>query len=190
MPTFTKKHTAATAAVGEARDRVARFLHAHSPDEVVFTYGTTSSLNLLAHSFGASLQSEDEILLSALEHHSNLVPWQRLAAQRGLVLRFVPMTNDGRIDMDRLDSELTHRCRLVAMTHCANVTGSADWSRQRAMWEQRSCSMGPNARRTAPWMFASLMSTSTHSPHTRPTVRQASASFGAGGNYSRQCRLS
>jgi cysteine desulfurase/selenocysteine lyase len=119
-----RRARAATAALDEARDRVARFLHAYSAEEVVFTYGTTSSINLLAHTFGASLNPGDEILLSVLEHHSNLVPWQRLAARRGLVLRFLPMTDDGRIDMDRLQSELTSRCRLVALTHCSNVTGS------------------------------------------------------------------
>ena len=98
-----RRARAATAALHEARSRVAMFLNAYSPDEVVFTYGTTSSINLLAHSFGASLQTGDEILLSVLEHHSNLVPWQRLAMERGLKLRFLPVTDDGRIDMDKLD---------------------------------------------------------------------------------------
>ncbi len=119
-----RRARAATAALGEARSRIARFLHAYSTEEVVFTYGTTSSINMLADSFGVSLNPGDEILLSVLEHHSNLVPWQRLAARRGLVLRFLPMTKDGRIDMDRLQSELTSRCRLVALTHCSNVTGA------------------------------------------------------------------
>ncbi|WP_428620891.1 aminotransferase class V-fold PLP-dependent enzyme [Reyranella sp.] len=119
-----RRARAATVALTEARSQVARFLNAHGPDEVVFTYGTTSSLNLLARTFGASLDPGDEILLSVLEHHSNLVPWQRLASARGLVLRFLPMTPDGRIDMGRLTSELTPRCRLVAMTHCSNVTGA------------------------------------------------------------------
>jgi cysteine desulfurase/selenocysteine lyase len=115
---------AATDAYNEARRRVARFLHANSDQEVVFTYGTTSSINLLAHSFGGLLQPGEEILLSVLEHHSNLVPWQRLAERRGLVLRFLPMTLEGRLDLDCLDSELTDRCRLVALTHCSNVTGA------------------------------------------------------------------
>lgn len=119
-----RRARAATAALHEARLRVARFLNAASPDEVVFTYGTTSSINLLARTFGAGLQPGDEILLSVLEHHSNLVPWQRLAAERGLMLRFLPMTPDGRIDLDRLDSGLGRRCRLVAITHCSNVTGT------------------------------------------------------------------
>jgi cysteine desulfurase/selenocysteine lyase len=115
---------AATDAYNQARARVARFLNAGSDQEVVFTYGTTSSINLLAHCFGARLQPGEEILLSILEHHSNLVPWQRLAEQRGVVLRFLPMTPEGRLDLDGLDRELTARCRLVALTHCSNVTGA------------------------------------------------------------------
>jgi cysteine desulfurase/selenocysteine lyase len=115
---------AATAAYDEARNRVARFLHAYSAEEILFTYGATSSINLVAFSFGALLEPGDEILLSVLEHHSNLVPWQKLAERRGVVLRFLPMTGDGRLDLDWLDSELTERCRLVALTHCSNVTGA------------------------------------------------------------------
>jgi len=115
---------AATAAYEEARRRVARFLNAFSVEEIVFTYGTTSSINLLAFSFGELLKPGDEILLSVLEHHSNLVPWQRLAERRGVVLRFLKMTADGRLDLGGLDSELTSRCRLVALTHCSNVTGA------------------------------------------------------------------
>ena len=115
---------AATAAYDEARSRVARFLHAYSAGEILFTYGATSSINLAAFSFGALLESGDEILLSVLEHHSNLVPWQKLAERRGVVLRFLPMTADGRLDLDWLESELTDRCRLVALTHCSNVTGA------------------------------------------------------------------
>ena len=115
---------AATEAYSEARGRVARFLHAYSSEEVIFTYGATSAINLLAHSFGARLERGDEVLLSLLEHHSNLVPWQKLAERRGIVLRFLPMTPEGRLDLAWLDSELTPRCRLIALTHCSNVTGA------------------------------------------------------------------
>jgi len=115
---------AATAAYEEARKRAARFLDAYSVDEIVFTYGTTSAINLLAFSFGERLKPGDEILLSVLEHHSNLVPWQQLAARRDVVLRFLPATGEGRLDLDALDRELTSRCRLIALTHCSNVTGA------------------------------------------------------------------
>jgi cysteine desulfurase/selenocysteine lyase len=119
-----RRARAATEAYNRARASVARFLNAASDDEVVFTYGATSALNLLAHSFGDLLDPGDEILLSVLEHHSNLVPWQRLVQRRGVALRFLPMTPDGRIDLNALDSELRPRCRLVALTHCSNVTGA------------------------------------------------------------------
>lgn len=119
-----RRARAATAAFDAARTSVARFLNAGSDDEVVFTYGTTSSINLLAHSFGELLSPGDEILVSVLEHHSNLVPWQQLAARRGLMLRVLPMTPDGRLDLACLPSLLTERCRLVALTHASNVTGA------------------------------------------------------------------
>ena len=115
---------AATEAYYEARAKVARFLGARSDQEVIFTYGTTSSINLLAYSFGELLAPGDEILISVLEHHSNLVPWQRLAERRGVVLHLLPMTADGRLDLDQLEASLTGRCRLVALTHCSNVTGA------------------------------------------------------------------
>jgi cysteine desulfurase/selenocysteine lyase len=119
-----RRARAATDAYSEARARVARFLHANSDQEIIFTYGTTSSINLLAHSFGHLLEPGDEILLSVLEHHSNLVPWQELARRRGVVLRFLPMTPEGRLDLESLGAELTDRCRLIALTHCSNVTGA------------------------------------------------------------------
>jgi cysteine desulfurase / selenocysteine lyase len=115
---------AATDSYNKARVQVARFLHAKLEDEVVFTYGATSAINLLAYSYGARLSRGDEILLSVLEHHSNLVPWQQVAERNGVILRFLPVTLDGRLDFDKLDRELTHRCRLVALTHCSNVTGA------------------------------------------------------------------
>ena len=119
-----RRARAATAAYNQARATVARFLGAGSEHEVVFTYGATSAINLLAYSFGSLLNAGDEILLSVVEHHSNLVPWQGLAQRRGVVIRFLPMTPDGRIDLDALESELRPRCRLVALTHCSNVTGA------------------------------------------------------------------
>ncbi len=115
---------AATDAYYEARAKVARFLGARSDQEIVFTYGTTSSINLLAYSFGELLVPGDEVLISVLEHHSNMVPWQWLAERRGVVLRLLPMTADGRLNLDQLEALLTGRCRLVALTHCSNVTGA------------------------------------------------------------------
>jgi cysteine desulfurase/selenocysteine lyase len=119
-----RRARAATDAYNRARASVARFLNAQSPEEVVFTYGTTSAINLLAFSLGNELSGGDEVLLSVLEHHSNLVPWQQLAERRGVVLRFLPVTPEGRLNLAQLKVQLTGRCRLVALTHCSNVTGA------------------------------------------------------------------
>jgi cysteine desulfurase / selenocysteine lyase len=107
-----------------ARADVARFLGAASPQEVVFTYGATSALNLLAHSFGERLREGDEIVLSILEHHSNTLPWRALAQRRGLKIRVLPMTPDGRLDLSRLPEFVMPTCKVVALTHCSNVTGA------------------------------------------------------------------
>ena len=107
-----------------ARTDVARFLGAASSREVVFTYGTTSALNLLAQSLGERLQEGDEIVLSILEHHSNTLPWRALAKRRGVRLRVLPITSEGRIDLTRLPDFVTAKCRLIAVTHCSNVTGA------------------------------------------------------------------
>jgi len=114
----------ALAAYEGARADVARFIGAAGPGEIVFTYGTTSALNLLAYSFGERLGAGDEIVLSILEHHSNTLPWRALARRRGLVIRVLPVTPDGRIEIARLPDLLTPRCRLLALTHCSNVTGA------------------------------------------------------------------
>lgn len=107
-----------------ARADVARFLGAASPREVIFTAGTTSALNLLAHSFGERLRDGDEIVLSHLEHHSNTLPWRALAKRRGLRIRVLPITGDGRIDLSSLPHVVTPKCRVIAVTHCSNVTGA------------------------------------------------------------------
>jgi len=115
---------AATNAYEGARQAVADYLGVADAAEVIFTGGTTASINLLAHSFGNGLAAGDEILLSELEHHSNIVPWQMLAERRGVVLKVLPVTDEGRLDLDRLDGVLTRRCKLVALTHASNVTGA------------------------------------------------------------------
>jgi cysteine desulfurase/selenocysteine lyase len=115
---------AALALYNEARADIARFLHARTADEIIFTSGATASFNLLAHSFGGLLHEGDEILLSMLEHHSNLLPWRQLARRRGVVLRLLPMTREGRLDLAQLELMLTTRVKLVALTHCSNVTGA------------------------------------------------------------------
>ncbi len=115
----------ATEAFESARDRVARFIGAAGADRVVFTRGTTDSINLVALSWGQSFLKEgDEIIVSALEHHSNLVPWQMLARRTGVVLRFAEMTEDGRLDLEAFERVASGRTRLVAVTAMSNVLGT------------------------------------------------------------------
>lgn len=114
----------ATIAYGEARGAVARYLGIADADEIVFTSGTTGALNLVARSFGETLQPGDEIVTSEIEHHSNLIPWQMLRDRRGLVLRVLPVTEEGRLDLSVLERIVTPKCRLIAVTHVSNVTGA------------------------------------------------------------------
>lgn len=106
-----------------ARDRIAAYLGVPS-DEVVFTSGTTGGINLVAHGFGNRLSAGDEIVVSALDHHANIVPWQMLAQRRGVVVKVIPVTSGGRLDLRGLDQIVTHRCRMIAVTHASNVTGA------------------------------------------------------------------
>ncbi|MEE3366169.1 MAG: SufS family cysteine desulfurase [Planctomycetota bacterium] len=110
-----------------ARERISRLIGAEHPEEVVFTSGTTMSINMVAQSWGRSqLSPGDEVLVNEMEHHANLVPWQQVATQTGAVLRHIPMTDDGRLDLERLDECLTPRTRLVAVTGMSNVLGTVN----------------------------------------------------------------
>jgi cysteine desulfurase / selenocysteine lyase len=114
-----------TLAFESARARVARFLGAATAAEIVFTRGATEAINLVAQSWGgAQLQPGDRIMLSALEHHSNIVPWQLIAARTGAGIDVAPLTPDGRIDLDAMAEMLTERHRIVALAHVSNVLGS------------------------------------------------------------------
>jgi cysteine desulfurase/selenocysteine lyase len=114
---------AATEAYEGARAAVARFLNV-ATDEIIFTSGTTAAINLVARSFGDSLQPGDEIVVSLIEHHANFVPWQMLRDRRGIVLKILPLTADGRLDLAALPRVVTPKCKLIALTHASNVTGA------------------------------------------------------------------
>ncbi|WP_235399294.1 cysteine desulfurase [Sphingomonas sp. SRS2] len=108
-----------------ARQRVARFINARSADEVVFVRGATEAINLVAQSWGvANLKAGDRILLSKLEHHSNIVPWQLIQERTGVEIDVCPLTDDGKIDLDAMAAMLTERHKLVALAHVSNVLGS------------------------------------------------------------------
>jgi cysteine desulfurase/selenocysteine lyase len=115
----------ATAAYEGARAKVARFLNAPSPDCIVFTRGTTEAVNLVSHAWGgAFLKPGDIILLTEMEHHSNLVPWQMIAKQTGAQLRFIPVTPEGVLDLSNLERLLTTEVRILSFTHISNFLGT------------------------------------------------------------------
>ena len=118
----------ATAAFEAARSRTARFINARSADEIVFTRGTTEGINLVASSWGTNnLKPGDKILLTEMEHHSNLVPWQMLAERTGAKLVYLPVTGDeGLLDLSRLDQVLTKEVKLFAMVHISNSLGTVN----------------------------------------------------------------
>ena len=114
-----------TLAFEAARRRIAGFIGAPSPNEVVFVRGATEGINLVAQSWGgANLQPGDRIMLSLLEHHSNIVPWQLIAQRTGAEIDVAPLTEDGRIDLDAMAAMLTPKHRIVALAHVSNVLGS------------------------------------------------------------------
>ena len=114
----------------QARETVRRFINAHSTSEIIFTRGTTESINLLAFSFGeAFCHSGDEIVVTAMEHHSNIVPWQMLCERKGMHLRIIPMKDDYTLDLEALEEMLagrTGQVRLVCVTHVSNVLGTTN----------------------------------------------------------------
>jgi len=115
----------ATAAYEETRAKVASFIGAPLPSAIVFTRNTTEAINLVAHGWGRRhVATGDEILLTEMEHHSNLVPWQLLAQERGARLRFIPVDDDGYLDLESLPTLLTPRTKIVAVTMMSNVLGT------------------------------------------------------------------
>ena len=116
-----------------ARERVRSFIHARSTAEVVFTRGTTESLNLVAASYGeAFLHEGDEVILTVMEHHSDIVPWQLLRDRKGIVLKVVPMTDCGELDQEAYRQLFTPRTRLVCCAHVSNVLGTVNPVKQMA----------------------------------------------------------
>ncbi|MDG5800453.1 cysteine desulfurase [Marinilabiliaceae bacterium ANBcel2] len=108
----------------ESRRDIAKFINADKEHELIFTRGTTESINLVASSFGdAFLKEGDEVIISEMEHHSNIVPWQMLRARKGITLRVIPLLDDGTLDMDIFSSLINERTRFISVTHVSNVTG-------------------------------------------------------------------
>lgn len=117
----------ATSAYEEARERVGRFLNAKTSREIVFTHGCTEALNLVAESFlRPKLGVGDEIVLTMMEHHANIIPWQSLAKELGARLKVVPLTDAGELDLEELEAHLSRRCKLLTLVHVSNVLGTVN----------------------------------------------------------------
>jgi cysteine desulfurase/selenocysteine lyase len=115
----------ATRAYEEAREKVRRFLNAPDAREIVFVRGTTEAINLVAHTFGrARVGQGDEVLITEMEHHSNIVPWQLLCEEKGAHLKVLPITDEGELRIDLLDSLLTERTKIVSIVHVSNSLGT------------------------------------------------------------------
>jgi cysteine desulfurase/selenocysteine lyase len=123
-----KLSQAATAAHETARDTIARHLNANRPEEIIFTSGTTDSINLVASALGRSdlLEKGDEIIISGLEHHSNTVPWQMLCERLGITLKIIPVLDDGTLDLEIFDQLLSEKTKLVSVNHVSNAFGTVN----------------------------------------------------------------
>ncbi|HEX2896478.1 MAG TPA: cysteine desulfurase [candidate division Zixibacteria bacterium] len=115
----------ATSAYEHSRSKVAKFLGGVSREEIIFTSGTTAGINLLSYSLGEQvIKDSDEILITEMEHHANLVPWVMLAKRKNAVLKRIPLTKDGRLDLTKVSGLLSNRTKIVALTHMSNVLGT------------------------------------------------------------------
>jgi cysteine desulfurase/selenocysteine lyase len=114
----------ATTEYEESRKRIQKYINARKSEEIIFTKGTTDGINLVAYSYGELLQPGDEIIISAMEHHSNIVPWQMLCIRKGLGLRVAPINKKGELLMDEFEKMLSKKTKLVAITHISNTLGT------------------------------------------------------------------
>ncbi len=110
-----------------ARDKVKQFLNAKDRGEIIFTRGTTTSLNIVAQSYGLDhVTNEDEIVITPMEHHSNLIPWQQVAKRTGAKLKYIPLKADGTISLEDVRKTVTDKTKIVAVTHVSNVLGTVN----------------------------------------------------------------
>ena len=114
----------ATELYEQSRSKIAQFINANSSNEIVFTRGTTESINILASSLSKSIGEGDEILISTMEHHSNIVPWQELSLKTGANLKVIPINELGEIKLDHLEGMLNDQTKLISITHTSNTLGT------------------------------------------------------------------
>lgn len=154
----------ATRAFEAARQTIANWLQAAAQDTVIFTKGSTEGINLLSQALAHHLQAGDEILISAYEHHANLLPWQQLALSRGLVLKVLPMDADGRLDIDYAIAQLSARSRIVAISSLSNVVGH----------KQDLSALLQAARSAGAW---TVVDGAQAAVHARPNLQQLDCDF-------------
>jgi cysteine desulfurase / selenocysteine lyase len=147
-----------TDAYEKARDKVQNFLNARSSQEIIFTRGTTEGINLIAQTYGQQhVQAGDEILISAMEHHSNIVPWQMLCAQKGAILKVIPINDAGEILLEEYEKLLSERTRLVGIVHLSNALGTINPIQQMiAMAHQRGIPVLVDGAQAVPHIAADV----------------------------------
>ena len=154
----------ATRAFENARSSIAKWLQADAQDTLIFTKGTTEGINLLSQALAHHLQAGDEILISAYEHHANLLPWQQLALARGLILKVLPMDTDGHLDIDQAIAQLSTRSRIVANSALSNVVGH----------KQSLSALLSAARKIGAW---TVIDGAQAAVHERPNLQQLDCDF-------------
>ena len=154
----------ATRAFENARSSIAKWLQADAQDTLIFTKGTTEGINLLSQALAHHLQAGDEILISAYEHHANLLPWQQLALARGLILKVLPMDTDGHLDIDQAIAQLSTRSRIVAISALSNVVGH----------KQSLSALLSTARKIGAW---TVIDGAQAAVHERPNLQQLDCDF-------------
>ena len=154
----------ATRAFENARSSIAKWLQADAQDTLIFTKGTTEGINLLSQALAHHLQAGDEILISAYEHHANLLPWQQLALARGLTLKVLPMDADGHLDIDQAIAQLSTRSRIVAISALSNVVGH----------KQSLSALLSAARKIGAW---TVIDGAQAAVHERPNLQQLDCDF-------------
>ena len=191
----------ATAAYEGARIKVARFIGAPDESEVVFTKNVSEAINLVAYSLGNAaggplrIGEGDEIVITEMEHHSNIVPWQLLCQRTGAKLRWFSVTPDGRLDLDQADELINERTKIVALAHQSNVLGTINpvaeiAARAHAVGRAGAGRRGPVGPARADGRRPRSAPTSSASPGTRCSARPASACSGRAASCSTRCRRS
>ena len=183
----------ATDALESARAAVARFLGAAQSEELVFTRNTTEGLNLVAYSYGLShVKAGDEILISTMEHHSNILPWQMVCRQTGAQLKFMECEPDGSLDLNKVEALITARTRVVALQQVSNVLGREYPIRAVAELAHRVGAVlvvdGAQSTPHLPSTYRSWARTSSPSPATSSTGPWASGRCTGGASFWRRCR--